>query len=217
MRRDPEHVVGVHHGARHVHPDRVGQLVLGDIVAHRRGLLLDADPQEDQPFGPMPLVRVSQVGRLVLAWRTPRGPEIDPDRMALQVGHGDGVPVNVGQADGPARIGGAYEVRCDLPDLQSLCLGAHSIERGLRGGGGARPGGAERLRDREQHDEHNRDDRIEDEEMADREGSDDLSTQPWGWHLGGSADDLGGVIDRGVADGRVRILAHTTHSVVVPA
>src|SRR5690349_4427033 len=94
LRRKRIDAVQVEDVARQVGPDLVAQVVLVDVRLHvGRARLLDADPDDDEPLR---LVRgrgLAQDGRLRLTRRTPAGPEVEPDGLALEVGEGDRLAV----------------------------------------------------------------------------------------------------------------------------
>jgi hypothetical protein len=70
-------------GARDIHADRVGHAIAGDVLADANGLLLDVDPDEDEPVLAVGLGGVAKVGCFLLAGWAPCRPDVDPDGMAL--------------------------------------------------------------------------------------------------------------------------------------
>ena len=94
------------------------QPVALDVGAHVVGRrLLDADRHEREAVGRVRVVDVAQDRRLRLAGRAPRCPEVDPDRLAAQVGEPDRVAVQVGQLDRLA-VDRARELGREIADAQ---------------------------------------------------------------------------------------------------
>ena len=96
--REPVCLVFVEDRAGSVEADRVSELVaVGVGLNVRRRRLLNADGDQDQAPVAVALGHLAQDWDLRLAGRAPRRPEVDPDRLAVQVRQADRVAMQVRQ------------------------------------------------------------------------------------------------------------------------